>query len=278
MCELFGVSCKQCIEINEYLKKFYKNCEEHPHGWGLAIMQDNQSIIDKQPVKASESEYLKNLLAKPIYVEHAFAHIRLATAGCMQSFNCHPFMKIDNHGRTWTLVHNGTIFEYDPLNKYRLFQAGVTDSERILLYLIDQINEVEDKRDEILSDEECFQIIEDIISKLSKNNKLNLMIYNGSMMFVHTNCKNGINYLKTDSTIYLSTRKLTEENWKEVPINTLFGIKDGKLIHRGKPHQNEYEITEENIKFILKNVGPNIRESIIKNFGVANAEELITNY
>ncbi|MCR5529980.1 MAG: class II glutamine amidotransferase [Saccharofermentans sp.] len=42
-------------------------------------------------------------------------------------------------GRTWTLAHNGTIFEGDLLNRYYI-QNGTTDSERILLYLIDQID------------------------------------------------------------------------------------------------------------------------------------------
>ena len=53
-------------EINEYLEKFYSHSEEHPHGWGLANMQSNEFVIDKEPMKASCSEHLKNILSNPV--------------------------------------------------------------------------------------------------------------------------------------------------------------------------------------------------------------------
>ena len=38
MCEIFGFSSSKEEELNDYLKEFYSHCEEHPHGWGLAIL------------------------------------------------------------------------------------------------------------------------------------------------------------------------------------------------------------------------------------------------
>ena len=270
MCELFGVSSKRCVLINNYLNEFYSHSEEHPHGWGLAIMQENQSIIEKQPKKASESEELQNILSKPIIVEHAFAHIRLATMGYTDSFNCHPFSRIDNAGRTWTLVHNGTIFKYEALNQYITSQIGETDSERILLYIIDQINDLQDELERSLNPEECFQLLEEIITELAEGNKLNVMIFNGEFMYIHANYKNSLYYLEKDDTIFVSTRQLSTEEWNEFPINKLIGIKNSEVIYRGRTHNYEYIITEEHFNFILDHVSPDLKANLLNNFGDLN--------
>ena len=51
--------------------------------------------------------------------------------GEMKPSNCHPFSKKDNNGRTWVLVHNGTIFESPILKEYEDCSIGETDSEKI---------------------------------------------------------------------------------------------------------------------------------------------------
>lgn len=94
-------------------------------------------------------------------------------------------------------------------------------------------------------------------------------------MYVHTNCSKGLNYLKTDKGILFSTQKLDENpEWKQLPINTLYMIKNGEIIQKGKPHENEYHISDENIKFMLQKVAPNLREGIIRNFNIKNPENI----
>lgn len=44
MCEIFGVSSKTRVDINEYLKVFFSHSNKHPHGWGLACMEGAKSI------------------------------------------------------------------------------------------------------------------------------------------------------------------------------------------------------------------------------------------
>ena len=270
MCELFGVSSKKCVIINDYLRQFYSHCEEHPHGWGLAIMQENQSIIEKQPKTANESEELRNILTQPIIVEHAFAHIRLATMGYTDSFNCHPFTKIDNAGRTWTLMHNGTIFKHESLDKYISKQTGDTDSERLLLYIIEEINSLQDELERALNPDECFNLLEELIIDLAEGNKLNLMIFNGEFMFIHANYKNSLYYLEKDDTLFVSTRPLSTESWKEFPINKLIGIKNGQIIYVGKKHDYDYTITEEHLNFILNHIEPNLKAHVMNNIGDLN--------
>lgn len=270
MCELFGVSSRMHVQINDYLYEFYSHCEEHPHGWGLAIMQGNTSIIQKQPVKANQSDELKKLLLQDIIVEHAFAHIRLATMGYTDSFNCHPFSQIDNSGRTWTLIHNGTIFKFEDLNKYTSKQVGETDSERILLYIIDEVNSWQDELERSLNAEECFQLLNEIITDLAKGNKLNIMIFNGEILFVHTNYRDSLYYLEKDDSMFLSTRPLTRDKWNQMPINTLIGIINSKVAFRGKTHDNEFVVTEENFNFLLENMSPEIKQEMISKFGDLN--------
>lgn len=267
MCELFGVSSKRCIQINDYLKKFYSHSDKHPHGWGLALMQDNQSIIDKQPIKALDSEYLHSILSKPVFAEHAFAHIRLATMGYIDSFNCHPFTRIDNNGRTWTLIHNGTIFKYEALNKFINTQTGETDSERVLLYIINQINSIEESRGKKLDNNQLFNVLSSIIACLAKDNKLNLMLFNGEYMFIHTNCRESLYFLEKDDSILFATTPLSDDKWKEVPLNTLFGIKNGQIDYIGEIHENEYNMTEKHVDIILNNLSPSLKENVIKEFG-----------
>lgn len=270
MCELFGVSSKKHVQINDYLYEFYSHCEEHPHGWGLAIMQGNTSVIQKQPKKANQSDELKRLLLQDIIVEHAFAHIRLATMGYTDSFNCHPFTKIDNAGRTWTLIHNGTIFKFEELNNYTSKQVGETDSERILLYLVDEINSLQDELERSLNSDECFSLIDELISNLAKENKLNIMIFNGETLFVHTNYRNSLYYMQKDDTLFFSTRPLTSDNWKQLPINTLFGIINSEVVYRGKTHENEFIVTEENFNFLLENICSEHKKQMISNIGDLN--------
>mgnify|MGYP002869726749 CR=1 FL=1 len=91
--------------------------------------------------------------------------------------NSHPFSKRDVTGRLWTLEHNGTIFSCDELEKYREIQKGQCDSERILLFLIDLINERTTVKGCMLSDEERAETVDQAMSILSPNNKVNILLY-----------------------------------------------------------------------------------------------------
>ena len=78
MCELFGLSSRDKIEVNEYLRAFFRHSEQHPHGWGLAQFFGNAVQIEKEPVAAVESQYLNTRLSFPIDAKSLIAHIRLA--------------------------------------------------------------------------------------------------------------------------------------------------------------------------------------------------------
>lgn len=252
MCELFGACSKNGILLNQYLNIFFKRSDKHPHGWGLACLQGREAEIDKEAVQASKSDYLKERLSQPIFERCALAHIRYATIGNIGYQNCHPYSRRDESGRCWTLIHNGTIFDFPSLDKFVHVQTGETDSERILLYFIEEINIRERANRSLLSAEERFQLIDSIITKMSKGNKLNLLLYDGELLYVHTNYRNSLYFLEKDDGFLFSTVPLSEEDWKPVTFTTLLAYQNGVLQYQGTDHGNEYMDKEENLKFLYQ--------------------------
>ena len=250
MCEIFCFNSDKPKQVNQCLECFYNHSDEHPHGWGLANMQSGEFNINKEPVKASCSENLKNILSNPVVGKNIFAHIRLATVGEIISPNCHPFIEADDNNRSWMLIHNGTIFDYPILDKYKDKEKGSTDSERILLYIIDRINEFEHNKKSISTIKERFNLLTEIVADLSRNNKLNLMIYDGDLTYIHSNMKDSLYYLKNDEGFLIASTPLgDDENWKPVELNKLFGLIDGIIIFESEDHGNEFVLTDEHIKF-----------------------------
>lgn len=251
MCELFGYNSRNQHTINEYLKAFFKRSSKHPNGWGLACMYKDSVTVEKEPLQATKSHYLKERLSASINYSSVMAHIRYATVGNEEYNNCHPYSKSDKSGRTWTLIHNGTIFEFNPLKKYLKSQIGSTDTERLFLYIIDKMNAASVGR--VLNANDRFEILQCIINNVSKNNKLNIIIYDGELMYVHSNYSHSLYYLESDDDIIFSTNPLTFGDWKEVPFSRLLAYKDGKLFREGICHGNEYIDNEKDLQQLYRN-------------------------
>ncbi len=250
MCELFGFSGRSPRELNQELKEFYSHSNEHPDGWGLALLDEGEISIEKEPMQASESRYLKERLSEPIVSKSVLAHIRYATIGNTEWRNCHPYTGRDSSGRHWTLIHNGTIFDYPELSHFTAVQKGDTDSERILLYFIEQMNRQMKRRNRPLETEERFEVLDDLVTRLAPNNKLNLIVYDGELMYAHCNYANTLHWRKDDSGMYLSTRPLGDGAWRPTPFTTLFALKQGEVVYMGTDHGKEYTVDEEQVKML----------------------------
>ena len=122
MCELFGISANRKVKLDGFLKRFFDHSEEHPNGWGIAFLDHQNVSVEKEPVRARDSLYLRNRLSGRIESSKMMAHIRKATIGEISFDNTHPFVKRDESGRMWVLVHNGTIFESKELSPYQYKQ------------------------------------------------------------------------------------------------------------------------------------------------------------
>ena len=248
MCELFGICAAEKLRANEYLDAFYHHSFEHKHGWGLAVFHGSGVTLEKEPVRAVDSGYLRNRLSREVLASNLLAHIRLATIGRIEYANCHPFVYDDDSGRTWTMIHNGTMFESGDLSKYLPSQEGTTDSERILMFIVDCVNQEYAKSGAPLSAEDRFSLIDRITIRLSRGNKLNMLLYDGEYMYAHTNCPDGLYLQENPGRILVATKPLLEEGWRKFPENQLHVYKSGApafagTIHENTFHEEDYDMT-----------------------------------
>lgn len=253
MCELFGICSSTKIELNQPLKEFFSHSSNHPHGWGLAIFYENSVSLEKEPIEASKSFYLKERLKHSLYAKAAMAHIRLATMGTMEYENCHPFVKRDNHDRGWTLAHNGTIFDCPKLNPYIRQQEGKTDSERILCYIVAKVNRQQAALGRALNAAERFRLLDGIICEIAPHNKLNLLIYDGECMYIHVNYADSLYICQQAETALFSTVPLSRGLWKPAPFTTLCAYRDGIRVYTGTDHGQEYKDNERDMKYLFAN-------------------------
>ena len=251
MCELLGMSARRRRAVNVLLREFYSHAEAHPHGWGLARFSDaGVPSMEKEPIKATESAYLKNRLSEPIEEKTFLAHIRFATVGHLEYKNCHPFTTVDNRGRMWTLAHNGTVFSGAALNDYMGIQYGDTDSERVLLHLVDRIDHAQNHRRHALDADERFDVLLSAIAGLAKGNKLNLLVFDGEVLYAHCNFRDTLYVRREDDAVTFSTRPLSDGRWEPLPFTSLVAAKDGEIVRTSPPHGNEYFYNPEDYRLV----------------------------
>lgn len=249
MCELFGVNSARPVITNDLLQEFFTHCEDHPQGWGIAHL-DHGVSLEKEPKKATKSEYLAERLNSTIRARNLLAHIRLATIGNTEYNNCHPFVAYDVTGRAWAQNHNGTLFSAPSVEPFFYRQTGNTDSERMLLYLVDRVNLATEAAGRALTAEERAVLIEEQLAVLTPHNKVNLLLYDGEQLYVHTNYEGSLHVCQDGCTAWFSTLPLTHGDWEPLPLCRLLVYKDGKRIYEGKPHGNEYLDNPEDLKFL----------------------------
>lgn len=231
MCELFGASLKENKDIRGYLSEFFSHGVQHPHGWGIYREHHGDFEIVKEAVSSIKSVLAKEIVQTTEPQKHFMAHIRLATAGAVKTENCHPFSGFDTSGRRWTLIHNGTIYAVNRTFSYRSAQHGNTDSERVFLYLLDKLNRVRPD-----NESERFAVVDEVVQELSERNKLNLIISDGEILYVHKNMEGTLFYLKTDNGYYFSTKPLGNGVWTEFPTAQLIAFRNGEKLFSGTNH------------------------------------------
>lgn len=251
MCELFSISSVNKVTPNALLREFFGHSVRHPNGWGMAVFYGNAVSLEKEPMPAYRSIYLKERLHSEFEVHNMIAHIRLATRGNLEYENCHPFVMRDNFDRTWTLAHNGTIFDCPALDGYVHIQSGFTDSERILCHIITLINERQTQANRSLTAEERFALIDQVACQLAPRNKLNLLIYDSEQFYVHTNYANSLYVKQTDGTAVFSTVPLDKNGWQPVPFTTMLAYRDGQQIFSGTNHGNEYKDNPKDMQLLF---------------------------
>lgn len=245
MCELYAINSKRPVRANEHLRLFYLDSVQHPHGWGLSWREEGRVFLHKEELRAIDSSYLSYLLEEPIRSTNVVAHIRNATMGNLTYNNCHPFLREDLSGRRWVIAHNGTILDTRLIDGYGALAVGDTDSEQVVIFLTDEIDEVIERKGGPLTFGERFVVLSHAVEELSQSNKLNLVIDDGEYTYVHTNTVEPTLYVRmAGNTAFFCTRPLDDgEGWQELPHNRLIAYHEGRMIRMGARH--EHSIDEE---------------------------------
>ncbi len=250
MCELFAVTAAKPISLNAYLKEFYSHSVDHQNGWGQALFDEGNIAIEKEPVRAKSSTYLKRRLSVPVESSRMIAHIRRATIGDVDYHNCHPFTKMDASGRNWVLMHNGTVFDTAMILSHKYPVKGTTDSEWILYRLLHHMNEAIREKNGRLTRKERIEVVDRLIHELAPGNKLNLVIYDGEVFYIHKNQEGTLHQKKLDQGMIFSTEPLDSEGWSDVPQNQLQVYRDGKRVAVGEKHSYSYIYEEEHYRLL----------------------------
>lgn len=244
MCELLGFSSAVPTDISEHLGTFFSHSVKHPHGWGLMRENGGREVF-REPVRACDSSLLTAVMEDMMPQKTALAHIRFATVGSIDENNCHPFTGSDNSGREWTLIHNGTIFNGKHNHRYAAVQTGDTDSERFFLSMLDAVNGQLERG--IPTERARFELISSFIADNAPRNKLNLMIYDGDLLYVHKNLKNTLSFKRLENGILFSTTPLDSGIWVPFPMAQVIAYKNGREVYRGDRHNGTFVPTLEYI-------------------------------
>ena len=234
MCELLGFTSSKKKDISAYLKTFYAHSVTNPHGWGM-MYEDGVRVILREAVSANESTFLTDFIDSMQPQKLLLAHIRYATVGTVKEENCHPFSGTDDSGREWTMIHNGTIFHGEHNYRYAAQQQGDTDSERFFLSMLDAVNH--QLAGGIPTDRERFEAINRFIADHAPRNKLNLIIYDGDLLYVHKNLKNTLCFKRLENGILFSTRPLDSGVWVPFPMTQVIAYRNGQEVFRGDRHK-----------------------------------------
>lgn len=231
MCEIYGFCGSVPTKLNKYTDEFWLHSRIHQDGFGYYLADKDQLYVNPK----SAMNYIKGLSKFNFVSKLALCHIRFKTHGPASVENCHPFIKKDIHGIKWSLIHNGYIDDNLVTAALSKIQAGETDSERILLSIVESVNSFYEHSWITDPEEFLFYLylqLEITISELANLGKVNL-IFTDSLtnnMYVYMNHPRTLYYLDTPNGIHISTTKLSDEQWAPVEPFKLHVLNNGKVL------------------------------------------------
>ena len=208
MCELLGLAFNKPISPSLSFRGF-RHRAENPDGWGLAAITPTRARIEKEPIRADQSDVSRVLrddarLTAPIFI----GHVRFASRGEVNLKNTHPFTRRIN-GSDFVFAHNGTL-SMDQLNRQdagHLPVEGSTDSELAMCVLLSWM-----AREQV--DSRNYALIEDFLKDLNTAGDLNLLFSDGKRLYCyHDKCGyNGLCWTQREAPF--SRVSLRDEDWE----------------------------------------------------------------
>ena len=161
------------------------------------------------------------------------------------------------------------------LSRFIEVQEGQTDSERILLYFVDRINRAREEKlkevqslenrqenkqaagchpgAELTAQERC-RVIDQAVACLAPGNKLNLLLFDGEILYTHTNLPGTLHSCHVgDTALFATVPFLTgsSSHWEELPFTSLCAWREGLQIYQGRPHHHVYVEDPEKIRSLM---------------------------
>ena len=144
MCELLAMSARFPTTVRlsfEELARHGGGTGPHRDGWGLALWQDRDALVIREPDAASDSRWVRFVQERPPRTTIAIAHVRRATHGARLLRNTQLFAR-ELGGRTHVFAHNGMLpgIDDDPrFRTARFRRIGDTDSEQAFCSLLERL-------------------------------------------------------------------------------------------------------------------------------------------
>ena len=116
---------------------------------------------------------------------------------------------------------------------------------------MDQVNQQQLALGRALAKEERFALLDELISDMAKGNKLNLLIYDGELLYVHTNYANSLYYSQREGAMLFATTPLDRDSWNAHPFTTLCAYQDGYRLFQGMNPGNEYSDNDKDMHMLF---------------------------
>ena len=232
MCEIYGFCGNKAVTLNQYTNEFWTHARIHQDGFGYYLADRKLLYVNPR----SAMDYIKGLSKFDFKSKLALCHIRFKTHGPAKAENCHPFIKHDVLGIEWSLIHNGYIDDTPTTAALGTIQKGETDSERILLCIVETVNRfyehsfIEDHSEYMNA---LYSAIENTCNELSTLGKTNLIFTDNftNNMYVYMNHRNTLFKHISDDGVHISTTPLTKECWNAIEPGKLHIFNNGALVN-----------------------------------------------
>jgi glutamine amidotransferase len=188
VCELLGVSARFPTTVRVSLDELARHgggTGPHRDGWGIAMWQDGDALVIREPDAAHESRWVQFLQERQPRTSIAIAHVRRATQGARLLRNTQPFAR-ELGGRVHLFAHNGMLrgIEDDarfPSQRFR--RIGDTDSEQAFCALLERIGPLWNVG--LPSLEDRLRAIRAFASELRTLGPANFLYTDGDAVFAH---------------------------------------------------------------------------------------------
>lgn len=144
MCELLAMSARLPTALGisfDELARHGGGTGPHCDGWGIALWQDGDALVIREPGAASGSQWVQFIHEQQPRSTIAIAHVRKATQGPRSLRNTQPFER-KLAGRVHLFAHNGVlpgIEDHTRFRTRRFRRVGDTDSEQAFCALLERL-------------------------------------------------------------------------------------------------------------------------------------------